>query len=84
MPYGRSHHGHHPRLEYRVQYGESDFAFLCRILEEAGISFTFVDEGEKGSVLRFYDAPHASEARARAHRYVDHPNQRRNGSSSQN
>ena len=28
-----------PVLEYRVQYGESDFAFLARLCEEAGKSF---------------------------------------------
>ena len=33
--------GAYPMLEYKVQYGESDFSFLCRLLEEAGISFTF-------------------------------------------
>ena len=28
-----------PRHEYRVQFGESDFAFVCRLLEEEGISY---------------------------------------------
>ncbi len=38
-----------PRFEYRVQYGETDFVFLTRILEEAGISYTFRDpESEAG------------------------------------
>ncbi|MBW2523931.1 MAG: type VI secretion system tip protein VgrG, partial [Deltaproteobacteria bacterium] len=31
----------YPRHEYRVQYGETDFAFLSRLLEEAGISYCF-------------------------------------------
>src|SRR5262245_24205671 len=31
----------HPKLEYRVQYGESDYDFLRRLLIEAGISFYF-------------------------------------------
>ena len=30
--------------KYRVQYAESDFAFMSRMLEDAGISFYFVDE----------------------------------------
>jgi type VI secretion system secreted protein VgrG len=37
----------YPKLEYKVQYGESDYAFVCRLLEEAGICFYFEDlEGE--------------------------------------
>jgi type VI secretion system secreted protein VgrG len=34
----------YPQLEFRVQYGESDYAFLCRTLEEAGITFYFVED----------------------------------------
>lgn len=32
-----------PRFEYRVQYAETDFAFLSRILEEAGVTYVFRD-----------------------------------------
>src|SRR5262245_24482211 len=50
-----------PELEYRVQYGESDYAFLCRLCEDAGLSFFFEDaEGvaeDSGSVVVFSDAP---------------------------
>jgi hypothetical protein len=31
--------GAYPRLEMRVQYGETDLAFLSRLLEEAGIAY---------------------------------------------
>ncbi|MBK8259277.1 MAG: phage late control D family protein [Polyangiaceae bacterium] len=31
----------YPRLELRTQYNESDYHFLSRLLEEAGISFYF-------------------------------------------
>jgi type VI secretion system secreted protein VgrG len=49
----------HRRLEQRVQYGESDYAFLCRLLEEAGISFCFEDDIEVGSQLVLTDRPGA-------------------------
>jgi type VI secretion system secreted protein VgrG len=54
----------HPRLEQRVQYGESDHAFLCRILEEAGISFFFEDDIESGSRLVLHDRPNTAPPRA--------------------
>ncbi|WCQ94806.1 MULTISPECIES: type VI secretion system Vgr family protein [Sorangium] len=53
----------YPAYEYRVQYGETDFAFLSRLLEEAGISFYFAhgeDSGRAGvelSRLVLSDAP---------------------------
>ncbi|WP_437927879.1 type VI secretion system tip protein TssI/VgrG [Sorangium sp. So ce291] len=66
----------YPKLEYRVQYGESDFDFLSRILEEAGIAYAFPDEGGKPSALTFLDAPHTADAREGGPLpYVDNPNQ---------
>ncbi len=59
----------YPRLEYKVQYGESDYAFLSRLLEEAGIAFTMAD----GSTLVLGDALHGHAPRGAALRYVDEP-----------
>ena len=56
--------GSYPELELRVQYGESDYDFMRRLLEEAGISFTFADDAERGSILVLSDAPQANERRA--------------------
>lgn len=53
----------YPRLELRTQYGESDYAFVARLLEEAGITFYFEDEVIDGSKLVLSDAPHKNEAR---------------------
>lgn len=33
--------GAFPKLDYRVQFGETDFVFFSRLLEEAGISYHF-------------------------------------------
>jgi len=54
--------GQYPKLEFKVQYAESDYSFLSRLLEEAGIAFTF-PEGEGGPVLTFGDRLEANEAR---------------------
>jgi type VI secretion system secreted protein VgrG len=61
----------HPKLELRTQYDETDFAFVSRLLEEAGISFYLVDEGDRDSTLVLHDAPQAVEPRQRPIAFVD-------------
>jgi len=66
----------YPRLEYRVQYGESDHAFLSRLLEEAGLTYFFEQDLEKGSRLVLVDEPQAAEPHgAGAITFVDSPGQ---------
>ncbi|AKT36386.1 type VI secretion system Vgr family protein [Chondromyces crocatus] len=56
--------GQYPRFEYRVQYAETDYAFVSRLLEEAGISFFFEFDAESGqSQLVLSDRPQAAEHR---------------------
>lgn len=70
----RTKRSYKPR-KFRVQYDESDFAFVSRMLEDAGINFYFEgdnsvlvldDAPESGSVtapnLQFFDAPGVSTA----------------------
>jgi len=60
------------KRKYRVQYAESDYAFVCRLLEDAGISFYFAEaDGETKLVLS--DAPQNNEAREPAIRFRDTP-----------
>lgn len=58
--------------KYRVQYGETDFAFLARMLEEAGISFYFVDHDDR-TVCVLTDAPQQNHERALPIAFVDAP-----------
>lgn len=48
----------HPTREYTVQYQESDFDFLCRLLEDEGIFFYF-EHDEKRERLILGDRPAA-------------------------
>jgi type VI secretion system secreted protein VgrG len=54
----------YPVQEYRVQYGETDFAFVSRLLEDAGIAYRFAWHPEKGTSLVLMDEPHRKEPRA--------------------
>jgi len=66
--------GLYPKLEYKVQYGESDYAFMSRLVEEAGIAFTFPDE--TGSNVQFGDKLEKGPKRGGAPiHYVEEPNQ---------
>jgi type VI secretion system secreted protein VgrG len=63
----------YPRLEYRVQFGESDLAFASRLLEEAGIAYTFsTDEAAGAPDVLLEDASHLQEPAAVA-QHVDQP-----------
>ncbi|MEM9692683.1 MAG: type VI secretion system tip protein TssI/VgrG, partial [Myxococcota bacterium] len=52
----------YPPLELRTQYGEDDFSFLCRLFEEAGISFFFEHDGENTQFI-LHDEPQSADAR---------------------
>lgn len=59
----------YPKLEYRVQYGETDYNFLRRQLAEAGISFFFqlgetADKKSEETKLVLSDGPQRNEPRA--------------------
>jgi len=48
--------------EYKVQYAESDFAFLSRMLEDAGISFFFEDAND-ATIMVLSDSPESADPR---------------------
>ena len=64
--------GNYPKLEFKVQYGESDYTFVSRLLEEAGIAFVFADPGASGTLLTLDDAMPSRDARPTLP-YVDNP-----------
>ncbi|NUP06766.1 MAG: type VI secretion system tip protein VgrG [Polyangiaceae bacterium] len=49
--------GDHAMLDYRVQYNETDLAFMSRILEEAGITYTALPASAGRSLVRLEDNP---------------------------
>ncbi len=66
--------GKYPKLEFKVQYGESDYSLLSRLTEEAGIAFTFPDD--KGSNIVFSDKLEKNPKRGgEAVHYVEEPSQ---------
>ncbi|MFK7989953.1 MAG: type VI secretion system Vgr family protein [Sandaracinaceae bacterium] len=76
-PYGRVAEmrleGTYPKREYCVQYQETDLAFVHRLLEEAGISYTFEHDGDvELMVLRDRNASFADLASGRVAEYQPH------------
>ncbi len=58
--------------KYRVQYQESDFSFICRLLEDAGISYFFESDGDE-SQLVLSDAPERGAERSLPLDHTDSP-----------
>ncbi|WP_414914658.1 contractile injection system protein, VgrG/Pvc8 family, partial [Pseudomonas sp. IT-P258] len=53
-------HREYPRREQVMQYGESDLAFIARLLAEVGIWYRFTsDERLSIDVVEFHDSPRA-------------------------
>jgi type VI secretion system secreted protein VgrG len=65
----------YPKLDFKVQYGESDHAFVARLLEEAGIAFTFSHEAgdEAPPALLLADALHEGDPRSERLPFVAEP-----------
>jgi type VI secretion system secreted protein VgrG len=70
--------GQYKEKEYCVQYGESDFDFVNRLLEESGISYYFINKGAGGGKIQsqvvFNDKPQSS-ARTVTLPWADNPNE---------
>ena len=49
--------GAYKKRKYRVQYAESDYAFICRMLEDAGVAFFF----DAATTLVLTDSPTTAE-----------------------
>lgn len=58
--------------KYRVQYHETDFAFVSRLLEAAGVTYLFRDE-DGVSKLVLLDAPESGRERESPLEHVDEP-----------
>jgi type VI secretion system secreted protein VgrG len=63
----------YPKLEFRTQYGETDFDFVSRLLEEAGISFVHVDRGGTTALVMSDQLPSAPIRNHGELRYADSP-----------
>jgi type VI secretion system secreted protein VgrG len=64
--------GTYKKRKYRVQYGETDYVFLSRMLEDAGITFYFEEQGG-ATRLVLADAPQKNDLRTPPIAFRDEP-----------
>ncbi|MDI1433206.1 type VI secretion system Vgr family protein [Polyangium sorediatum] len=62
--------GAYKKRKYRVQYAESDFTFVNRMLEDAGITYHFAQEGEETKLV-LSDAPQSNPRREASLKFLD-------------
>jgi type VI secretion system secreted protein VgrG len=65
--------GSYKPRKYRVQYGESDLAFIDRMLEEAGIAYFFEQTDDLETRLVLADTPQSAPRRADPLPFRDRP-----------
>jgi type VI secretion system secreted protein VgrG len=75
QPKWRIDRGAHPKLELKVQYGETDFDFLNRLLEEAGITYVLADDDGSTALVLSDDLGQLPVRTWRAVPYVAEPNE---------
>lgn len=64
----------HPVRDYVVQYEETDFAFVSRLLELEGVTYYFAFDGGKKGELTLHDHPEDIAERPKVS-YADNPSQ---------
>ncbi len=62
----------HPPRKFRAQYGESDYDFISRMLEDAGISFHF-EGSDDGTTMVLDDGPQSREVGHPMLQFLDRP-----------
>ncbi|NUQ76720.1 MAG: type VI secretion system tip protein VgrG [Polyangiaceae bacterium] len=62
--------GAYKKRKYRVQYAESDFAFISRMLEDAGVTYYFEQIGDETKMV-LSDAPQSNPKRAMPLTFLD-------------
>ncbi len=62
--------GAYKKRKYRVQYGESDFAFMSRMLEDAGVTYYFEQDGDETKLV-LSDAPQSNARRGSTLMFMD-------------
>ena len=72
IPFTERLTGSYGKREYRVQYGETDFTFLRRMLEDAGVAFHFAAEADETTVV-LTDAPQRNPRRDPAITFRENP-----------
>jgi type VI secretion system secreted protein VgrG len=65
--------GTYKKRKYKVQYAESDFDFLSRLLEDVGVSFHFKQEAHQTKLV-LNDAPQKNDTRVMPLPFIDRPN----------
>lgn len=72
--------GRYPKLETKIQYGETDYDFIRRLIEECGLAYRFELDEANGSTMSFGDALEKGNARGgNALRFVEDPGDRAPG-----